>query len=416
MASFPKRRVVVTGLGVISPLGTGIQENWDALIHGKSGIDRISKFDASRLDSQIAGEVRNCDINQYLSPKETRRYDPFLHWGVAAAQLAMEDAQLTVTDALSERLGVIIGSGIGGLQSIVETQHVIDERHPNRISPFFILQAIGNTISGFVSIRYHAKGPNSCVVTACATGAHAIGDAFRHIQLGHADAMIAGGADAVICELAVGGFCAMKALSTQNDEPKKASRPFDKNRDGFVIAEGAGVLILEELELAKKRGAKICGEVIGYGMSGDANHLTSPTPDGDGAARCMKIAIQDAEICPEEIDYINAHGTSTPAGDIAETNAIKKVFQSIAKTVSVSSTKSMTGHMLGAAGSAEAIYTLLAMQHGIIPPTINLEDPDPACDLDYTPKHAKEKKMKTVLSNSFGFGGTNASLIFRSFS
>lgn len=406
----------VTGFGIVSPLGTGVEKNWEALSHGRSGVSSITKFDASRLSSRIAGEVRDFQVNDFLSPKESRRYDPFIHYGVAAADMAMRDSGLKVTDQNLERVGVIIGSGIGGLQSVVQTQHILDEKSPDRISPFFILQAICNTPSGIVSIRYGAKGPNLCIVTACATGAHSIGEAFRHIQFGTADAMIAGGADADICELGVAAFCAMKALSTKrNEKPQKASRPFDQERDGFVIAEGAGVMILEELEGAKKRGAHIYAEIIGYALNADANHLTAPTKDGDGPARCMTLALQDARISPEEVDYINAHGTSTDAGDIAETNAIKKVFKEHAKKISISSTKSMTGHMLGAAGSSEAIYSILAMEHHLIPPTLNLDHPDPACDLDYTPHVAREKELKVVLSNSFGFGGTNASLVFRKF-
>ena len=400
-------------MGVISPLGIGLSENWEALSAGRSGIGRITRFDASRCASQIAGEVKGFDVSAYMSPRESRRFDPFAHFGIAAAQLAMKDSGFEVTSENAERLGVIIGSGIGGLQSIVKGQKVLDEKSPNRLTPFFILQVICNMISGEVSIRYGAKGPNSCVVTACSTGAHAIGDAFRHIQWGTADAMIAGGADAVISELGVSGFTAMKALSTRNDAPQQASRPFDKERDGFVIAEGAGVVVLEELESAKKRNARIYAEIIGYALNSDASHLTAPSPNGEGGARCMRLVLKDAGLSPNQVDYINTHGTSTGAGDIAETEAIKTVFGESAKKVSLSSTKSMTGHMLGAAGGAESIFSVLAIQHQIVPPTINLESPDPKCDLDYTPRQAREKKINIALSNSFGFGGTNAGLIFR---
>ena len=408
-----KRRVVVTGLGMITPLGVGVKKNWEALAQGRSGISKITKFDPSRLSSKIAGEVKDFKIDDYLSLKESRRLDPFSHYGIAAAKMAIQDAGLEVTEANAEKVGVIVGSGIGGLQSIVAADQLVKEKGPDRLSPFFILQAICNILSGYISIRYGIKGPNSCVVTACATGAHAIGDAFRHIQMGTADVMIAGGADAAICELGIAGFTAMRALSTRNEDPEKASRPFDQERDGFVMAEGAGVIVLEEFEVAKKRGAKIHAEVLGYALNADASHLTAPSPNGEGAARCMELALKDAGIHSGEIDYINAHGTSTPHGDIAETNAIKTVFKEQAKKVSISSTKSMTGHLLGAAGGVEAIYSILSIQHQVVPPTINLDHPDPLCDLDYTPHASREKKITTVLSNSFGFGGTNAVLIFR---
>lgn len=410
-----RRRVVVTGMGIVSPLGIGVEKNWDALTKGRSGIRRIQKFDASQLSSQIAGEIPDFNIDHYLPPKESRRLDSFCHYGYVAAEMAIKDSQIEITEKNAERVGVLIGSGVGGLQSIVDTSKDLTQKGPRRVSPFFILQAICNTISGYVSIRFGIKGPNSCVVTACSTSAHAIGDSFRHIQYGTADVMIAGGADAAVCEIGVAGFCSMKALSTRNQEPEKASRPFDKNRDGFVIAEGAAVVILEELESAKKRGAKIVAEMIGYGLNSDAYHLTNPSPNGEGAARCMGLAISDAGISPREVGYINAHGTSTDAGDIAETEAIKSLLKEDAKKVSVSSTKSMTGHMLGAAGAAEAIFSILALKHQLIPPTINLDEPDPRCDLDYTPHRAKEKKIEIALSNSFGFGGTNAGIIFRRF-
>lgn len=409
------RRVVVTGIGMVSPLGIGVEKNWDAVIHGRSGIRHIQKFDASKLPSQIAGEIPGFNIDQYLPPKESRRLDSFCHYGVVAAEMAIHDSGIEISEKNAERAGVLIGSGVGGLQSIVDTANEMAQKGPRRVSPFFILQAICNTASGYVSIRFGLKGPNSCVVTACSTSAHAIGDSFRHIQHGTADVMVAGGADAAVCEIGMAGFCSMKALSMRNQEPEKASRPFDKDRDGFVIAEGAAVVVLEELEMAKKRGAKIYAEMIGYGLNSDAYHLTNPSPNGEGAARCMGLAIVDAGISPKDVDYINAHGTSTDAGDIAETEAIKSIFKEEAKKVSVSSTKSMTGHMLGAAGAVEAIFSILALKEGVIPPTINLDEPDPRCDLDYTPKQAKEKKIKVALSNSFGFGGTNAGILFRRF-
>lgn len=405
----------MTGMGIVSPLGISVEKNWDAVIRGRSGIRRIQKFDASKLPSQIAGEVPEFNIDSYLPPKESRRLDSFCHYGYVAAEMAIKDSGIEISEKNAERAGVLIGSGVGGLQSVVDTAKEMAEKGPRRVSPFFILQTICNTVSGYVSIRFGLKGVNSCVVTACSTSAHAIGDSFRHIQHGTADIMVAGGADAAVCEIGMAGFCAMKALSTRNEEPEKASRPFDKNRDGFVIAEGAAVVVLEELESAKKRGAKIYAEMIGYGLNSDAYHLTNPSPNGEGAARCMRLAIADAGITPVDVDYINAHGTSTDAGDIAETEAIKWVFKEEAKRVSVSSTKSMTGHMLGAAGAVEAIFSILALREGVIPPTINLDEPDPRCDLDYTPNQAREKKMKVALSNSFGFGGTNAGILFRRF-
>ncbi len=410
------RRVVVTGLGILSPLGIGVQSNWTQLTEGCSGIDRITRFECSTFPVQIAGEVKNFQVDQFIPHRESRRMDLVAHYGLAATQMAVEDAHLEVTPQDAQRIGVLIGSGIGGLQSIQKSYKTFLEKGAEGLGPFFILQAISNLISGYVSIKYGMKGPNSCVVTACATGAHAIGDAFHHIQEGRADAMVAGGAEAAVCELGVGGFAAMRALSTRNHEPQKASRPFDKNRDGFVMAEGAGVLVLEEFERAKKRGAPIYAELVGYGLNGDASHITNPSPSGEGAARCMKLALEEAKIHPSDVGYINAHGTSTDAGDVAETNALKTVFGDHAKKVSVSSTKSMTGHMLGAAGSTEAIFSILALKHGVIPPTINLDEPDPQCDLDYTPHTARSKKLDYALSNSFGFGGTNAVLIFKIFS
>src|SRR3989338_5043898 len=411
-----RRRVVVTGMGILSPLGIGVESNWKNLIEGRSGIDRITKFDCSTFPVQIAGEIKNFQVDAFIPHRESRRMDFFTQYGLAAAQMAVEDSHLEVPFHNAERFGVLIGSGIGGIQSIQKSYKTFLEKGASGIGPFFILQAISNLISGYVSIKYGMKGPNSCVVTACSTGAHAIGDAFRHIQEGRADAMVAGGAEAAICELGVSGFAAMRALSTQNHEPQKASRPFDKNRDGFVMAEGAAVLVLEELEFAKKRGGSIYAEIVGYGLNSDASHITNPSPNGEGAARCMKLAIDDAGLRPSDIDYINAHGTSTDAGDIAETCAIKTVFEDYAKKVSISSTKSMTGHMLGAAGSSEALFSILALKYHVIPPTINLDESDPKCDLDYTPHKARSKKIEVVLSNSFGFGGTNAGLIFKRFS
>ncbi len=409
------RRVVVTGMGILSPLGIGVEPNWKSLIEGRSGIDRITKFDCSNFPVQIAGEVKNFQVEHFMPHRESRRMDLFTQYGLAAAIMAVEDAHLEVTSQNADRRGVLIGSGIGGIQSIQKSYKTFLDKGAAGISPFFILQAISNLISGYVSIKYDMKGPNSCVVTACSTGAHAIGDAFRLIREARADVMVAGGAEAAICELGVSGFAAMRALSIRNYEPQKASRPFDKNRDGFVMADGAAVIVLEELESAKKRGASIVAEMIGYGFNSDASHITNPSPNGEGGARCMKLAIDDARLCPSDIGYINAHGTSTDAGDIAETHAIKTVFEGDAKKVSISSTKSMTGHMLGAAGSSEAIFSILALKHQVIPPTINLDEPDPQCDLDYTPHEARDKKLDYALSNSFGFGGTNAGLIFKRF-
>ena len=407
------RRVVVTGIGILSPLGNSVSQTWKALSQGQSGIGPITRFDASKFLSHIAGELKEFNSDQVLSPKDTKRMDPVIQYGVIAAHEAIQDSGLNILEDTPERIGTLIGSGIGGIQSIERTCRTYFEKGARGISPFFIPQAICNLISGYVSIKYGAKGPNTCVVTACSTGAHAIGDSFRMIQHGTADVMICGGSEAAICELGVGGFSAMRALSTRNHEPQKASRPFDKDRDGFVMAEGSGILILEEYERAKKRGAKLYAEVIGYGLNADAFHITNPSPNGEGAARCMTLALEDAQLSCDVIDYINAHGTSTDAGDIAETNAIKTVFKEGAKKVSISSTKSMTGHMLGAAGSSEAIFSILALNHQVIPPTINLDNPDPLCDLDYTPHEAREKKCEVVMSNSFGFGGTNGVLIFR---
>ncbi len=407
------RRVVVTGVGVISPLGVGVEKNWKALIEGKSGIGRVTAFDPTGFPSQIAGEVKDFDPTLWIEKKDLRKMDRFIQFAIAATDEAFKMAGLEVSEELGERMGVIIGSGMGGLPYIEENHRRLTEGGWKRISPYFIPSAIINLASGYVAIRYKAYGPNSAVVTACATGTHAIGDAFKIIQRGDADVMIAGGSESTITPLALGGFGVMRALSTRNDEPEKASRPFDKKRDGFVIAEGAGILILEELEHAKKRGAKILAEIVGYGMSSDAYHITAPDQTGHGAAKAMKAALDDAGVAPEQVDYINAHGTSTPLNDKIETLAIKKVFGEHAYSLAVSSTKSMTGHLLGAAGAVEAIYTILTLYNGIIPPTINYEEPDPDCDLDYVPNKARKADVKFALSNSFGFGGTNASLLFK---
>ena len=407
------RRVAVTGLGTITPLGIGTEESWGNLTKGVSGIAPVTRFDASAFPSRIAGEVKDFDPSLYVEKKDIKKMDTFIHYAMGAAQMAMDDAGLEITPDNAERIGVMVGAGMGGLPAIERYYDQYLKGGPRKISPFLIPMIIINMASGHISIKYGAKGPNSSVVTACATGTHAIGDAYKMIQRGDADAMIAGGSESVICPLAFGGFGSAKALSTRNDEPEKASRPFDAERDGFIIGEGAGILILEEMESAKSRGAKIYGEVVGYGMSGDAYHMTSPSEGGEGAARCMVMAMEDAKINAEEINYINAHGTSTPAGDAGETMAVKKVLGDSAYKTAVSSTKSMTGHLLGAAGAIESIFSLLAIERGILPPTINLENPDPECDLDYVPNEARDAQVNVAMSNSFGFGGTNATLIFK---
>jgi 3-oxoacyl-[acyl-carrier-protein] synthase II len=406
------RRVVVTGLGLVTPLGTGVEKTWKSLCAGESGIRRISKFDPAGYDAQIAGEVTDFDPSQFIEKKEIKKMDTFIHYAVGAAQLAVDDARLKVAPEEATRVGVYIGSGIGGLGSIEHYHDILKEKGPGRVSPFFIPMTIINLASGQVAIRIGAKGPNSCAVTACATGNHCIGDAYRLIQRGDADVMVAGGAEAAVTPLGVAGFAAAKALSFRNDEPTRASRPFDKDRDGFVLGEGAGVVVIEELEHARRRGARIYGEVAGYGMNSDAYHITAPPEEGEGAVRCMELALKDAGIGKEQIGYINAHGTSTMA-DAIETHAIKTVFGERAYGIPVSSTKSMTGHLLGAAGGIEAVFSILALTHGILPPTINLENPDPACDLDYVPNKARAVAIKAALSNSFGFGGVNACLIFK---
>ncbi len=408
-----KRRVVVTGLGMISPLGVGNEPTWQGLVEGRSGIGPITKFDAGAYTARIAGEVRGFDPEQWIEKKEVKKSDTFIHYAVAAAQMAVDDAKLDTTAEDPDRVGVIIGSGIGGLPLIEEMHRKLIERGPSRISPFFIPGLIVNLATGQISIRFGAKGPSSAPATACATGAHAIGDAFKIIQRDEADVMFGGGSEAVVTPLAVGGFAAMRALSTRNDEPERASRPWDKDRDGFVMGEGSGVLILEEREHALARGAQIYCELVGYGMTSDAYHITSPSEDGDGMARVMKRALKDAGLQPTDIEYINAHGTSTPVGDRIETIAIKSVFGEHAYKLAVSSTKSMTGHLLGAAGGLESAIAAMAIRHETLPPTINHENPDEGCDLDYVPNTARKAPgIKHVLSNSFGFGGTNATLIF----
>jgi 3-oxoacyl-[acyl-carrier-protein] synthase II len=408
-----RRRVVVTGLGIICPIGNTVVEAWSNALAGKSGIARINRFDPSRLSSQIAGEVKNFDIGAYLSPKEARRMDRFIHFGMAAGVQALKDSGLQVTEDNAPRVGVNIGSGIGGLPGIEETHDDLLKGGPRKISPFFIPSTIINMISGNFSIMHGLKGPNLAMVTACTTSAHCIGESGRLIEYGDCDVMVAGGAEAAITELTVGGFSSARALSTRNDDPATASRPWDKDRDGFVLAEGAGVLVLEELEHAKRRGARIYAELAGYGMSGDAYHMTAPQESGEGAARCMENALRNAGLNRQDIDYINAHGTSTPLGDLAETVALKRCFGDHAKKIAVSSTKSMTGHLLGAAGGVEALFSVLAIRDQVAPPTANLFNQDPACDLDYVPNSARSMPVRAVLSNSFGFGGTNGTLIFR---
>lgn len=408
-----KRRVVVTGLGIVSPVGIGVPEAWANIIAGKSGINRISRFDPSAFSSQIAGEVKGFDVTKYLSAKEARRMDTFIHYGLAAAIEALADAGIGAHPPDAERIGVNIGSGIGGLPLIEETHAELQKSGPRRISPFFVPGTIINMVSGNLSIMYGFKGPNLAIVTACTTGTHSIGESGRLIEYGDADVMVAGGAEATVSPLGVGGFCAARALSGRNDDPATASRPWDRDRDGFVLGEGAGVVVLEEYERARARGARIYCELAGYGMSADAHHMTAPCEDGEGAVRCMANAVRNAGINRDDVQYINAHGTSTPLGDLAETVAIKRCFGDHAARVCVSSTKSMTGHLLGAAGGVEAIFTALAVRDQIAPPTINLFNQDPLCDLDYVPNAAREMEIGFAVSNSFGFGGTNGSLVFR---
>ena len=412
MIERPTRRVVVTGMGLVTPLGTGLEKTWKALCAGKSGIARITRFDPTNYPCQIAGEVPDFDPAAFIEKKEIKKMDIFIHFAVGAAQMAVDDAGLKVTGENADRVGVYIGAGIGGLPAIEHYHKILLEKGADRVSPFFIPMVIINLASGQVAIRLGARGPNSCAVTACATGNHCIGDAFRLIQRGDADVMLAGGTEAAITPLGVAGFAAARALSRRNDDPAHASRPFDRDRDGFVLGEGAGVVVLEELETARRRGVRIYGEVVGYAMNSDAHHITAPPDDGEGAVRCMEMAIKDAGVSKDEIGYINAHATSTFA-DKVETQAIKGVFGDRAYRIPVSSTKSMTGHLLGAAGGVEAVFSLLAIHRGVIPPTINLEHPDPECDLDYVPERAREATVKVALSNSFGFGGVNACLLFK---
>ncbi len=410
-----KRRVVVTGVGLITPLGVGKEKVWQALCDGVSGTDRISKFDSSSFPTKIAGEVKDFNPDDSLEKKDIKRMDPFVQFGVAASIMAVEDAKLKLSLYDPQRVGVLVGTGFGGLQVLEKTHSLLLETGPHKVSPFFIPMMIANMAPGQISIHFGAKGPNSCTVTACAAGAHAIGEAYRIIQRGDAEVMIAGGTEASLTPLMLAGFCTMKATTTKNDEPQKASRPFEKYRDGFVPAEGAGIVVLEDMASALQRGANVYAEIIGYGLNSDAYHITAPDPQGDGALRCMEMALRDASIRPEDVDYINAHGSSTPLNDLCETIAIKRSFSEHSKNLTVSSTKSMTGHLLGATGGVEAIFTVLSIKEGIIPPTINYETPDPLCDLDYVPNEARKAKVKIALSNSFGFGGTNAVLIFREF-
>ena len=410
------RRVVLTGLGALTPVGNTTEEFWSALKQGKSGIGPITRFDATGYATRIAGEVRNFDEAKYIDKKEARRLDPYLKYAIATSVMAVEDAALDTGKVDATRFGVCIGSGIGGITTLIEGEDARREKGADRVSPFVIPMLIINMAAGLVSMRFGAKGPNSAVVTACATGNHAIGDSFKVIQRGDADVMIAGGAEAIIVPLTIAGFCAMKAMSTRNDEPTKAMRPFDANRDGFVCGEGAGVLVLESLDHALRRDARIYAEIIGYGSTGDAHHMTAPDPEGDGAARAMTAALRDGGLDVSAVGYINAHGTSTPYNDRFETLAIKRVFGDHARRLAISSTKSMTGHMLGAAGGVEAIATALALHHGVLPPTINYETPDPDCDLDYVPNQARKQQVEIAISNAFGFGGTNATLAFRAYS
>jgi 3-oxoacyl-[acyl-carrier-protein] synthase II len=410
-----KRRVVVTGVGLVTALGTGTEETWKGLCEGRSGVSTISRFDTTQFSTKIAAEVKSFDPLRWFEKKDVKKMDLFIHYAVAAADYAMKHAGLTIGAELSERTGVFIGSGIGGF-TIIEREHTAFlEGGPRKISPFFIPSSIINLAAGQVSIRFGAKGPNSAPCTACSSGAHAVGDAYRVISRGDADVMIAGGSEAAVTPMGVGGFAAMRALSTRNEEPHRASRPFDKDRDGFVVGEGAGVIVLEELEMAKKRGAPIVAELVGYGMSGDAYHITLPPDDGNGAHRVMLNAITDAGISPDQVQYINAHGTSTPPNDRIETMAIKRLFGDHAQKLAISSTKSMIGHLLGAAGAVEAGITSLVVERGVLPPTINYDTPDPDCDLDYVPNKMRKAEIQYALSNSFGFGGTNASLLFKKY-
>ncbi len=409
------RRVVITGAGMITPLGTGTEKSWNALLEGKSGVGRITHFDTDGFPCKIAAEVNDFNIDDFIDLKEQKKMDRFIHLGLSAAVLAMEDSGLKITEGNADKTGVIVGAGMGGLPAIERCNQIINTKGPRKITPFFIPMTIINLIAGQISMRFGAKGPNSAISTACASGTHSIGDSFKLIREGSADAMICGGAEAVITPLGITGFASMKALSTRNNEPEKASRPFDKERDGFVMGEGSGIVVLEELELALQRGARIYAEVIGYGLNSDAYHITSPAPNGEGASKCMKSALRDAGIRYEEVDYINAHGTSTKYGDEIETTAIKNVFERHAYQLCISSTKSMIGHLLGASGGVEAAICALSIFNKIVPPTLNLDNPDPECDLDYVPNKARSMDINIAMSNSFGFGGTNACIIIRKF-
>ena len=410
-----KRRVVVTGMGMVSPVGLDVSESWESVLNGRSGIGPIELFDTVAFPTRFGGAVKGFDVARYVADKDAKKMDPFIHYGMAAGSQAWEDAGVVVDDNNAERIGVAIGAGIGGINGIEEGHNAFLRGGPRRISPFFVPGNIINMISGNLSIKYGLKGPNFAIVTACATGTHNIGEAARVIQYGDADVMVAGGSEMATSPTSLGGFASARALSRRNDDPQAASRPWDRDRDGFVLSDGAGVVVLEELEHARKRGARIWAELVGYGTSADAYHMTQPPETGEGAARCMRLALQNAALAPNDLDYINAHGTSTPAGDIAETKAIKRALGEHAYTVAISSTKSMTGHMLGAAGGVEAIFSILSLYHQVVPPTINLENPDSECDLDFVPLAAREMPLKFAMSNSFGFGGTNATLIFRRF-
>jgi 3-oxoacyl-[acyl-carrier-protein] synthase II len=408
-----RRRVAITGVGLVSPLGVGTRPTWEGILSGRSGIGPITAIDATQYPTRIAGEVRDFDPSLYLEKKEIKRFDRFIHYAMAAATIALEDSGFRIDDGNRDRVAVMIGTGIGGFPLIEQTKEILAERGPNRVGPFFIPGAIANMAAGLVSIQFGAKGPNGCPCTACTTGLHAVGDAVRLVQHGYADAALAGGTEAALTPLAFAGFCSMRAMSHRNDEPERASRPWDRGRDGFVLSEGAGILVLEELEAARARGARIYAEIVGYGMSADAHHISAPDPRGDGAIRVMRAAVDDAGIEPSAIDYVNAHGTSTPLGDVSEVRAIKTLFGEHAHRLAVSSTKSATGHLLGAAGGLEAGVLALAMHEGKLPPTINLDDPDDECDLDFVPHTARDAEIRYGLTNSFGFGGTNGALVFK---
>ena len=410
-----ERRVVITGIGLVTPLGIGVDETWVALCAGKSGVGEITRFNASIYGTRIAAEVKDFNAEDFMTRKEAKRLESFIAYAIAAARMAVEDSGLVIDNTNGHRVGALTGCGLGGLNMLEVTANTVDNQGPNRVSPFFIPMLIGNMAPGMISIIFGAKGPNSSVATACAAGSHAVGDSYEIIKYGRADAMITGGVESVVTRTCIAGFGAMKALSTRNDDPEKASRPFDRDRDGFVVGEGSGIMILESLDHALERGAKIYAELVGYGMSGDGYHMTSPPPTGEGAARCMQSAMDDAGIRPDQIDYINAHGTSTPLNDLYETRAIKMAFGEAAKKVAISSTKSMTGHLLGGAGGVETVFSALTLQHGILPPTINFENPGKECDLDYVPNVARKADVTYVMSNSFGFGGTNASLILKKY-